>query len=304
MSALESSNVRFRAGSPDPHHAVLRGGTGGASPRSRSQRGVFALVPMAAAASAFFLSTGSTLPSAEANVAVSVVPEVPVDAALCPRDSAAAGRRAVYLIDLSKPLLGKRQSLPGDLLDRLANRLDKGDELAVFAVSEYALAPRIPLGQLCKPYAAADIARPTKTHVAPGESECGKLPVQMPHALREAATAFCEQRERLRQRVDDLAARHTARGDHARLVEAIEETVAEIPADAPAPTLHIFSDTFQEADWRSHAQVNGRRWVFARGTAEQEHAIAVAAKSPEPARLAATVEIVYSPRLDSTTRSH
>lgn len=295
MSALESSNVRFRAGSPDKHHAAPRGAPGGASPRSRSRR-VFVLVPLVAVAGAFFLATGSTLPSAEANVAINVVREVPVDAALCPRDPAKTGRRAVYLIDLSKPLRGKRQSLPGDLLDRLADRLDKGDELAVFAVSEYALAPRIPLGRLCKPYAAADIVRPTKTHVAPGESECGKLPVQMPRALRETAIAFCEQRERLRQRVNDLAAR-PARGDHARLVEAIDETVAEHPADAPATMLHIFSDTFQEADW-PHAQVDGRRWVFAPVSGEQEHAIA-AAMPPEPTGLAA-VEIFHLPGSDST----
>lgn len=264
--------------------------------------GVFALVPLVAVAGAFFLSTGSTLPPAEANVAVGGVQEGPLDADLCPRDSAAMGQRAVYLVDLSKPLGGKRQSLPGDFFERLADRLGKGDELTVFAVSEYALAPRISLGRLCKPFAAADVARATKTRLVAGESECGKLPAELPRALRETAGAFCEQRERLRRRVDDLAARQPAPATRAHLVEAIEETVAS-PAGAPAPTLHVFSDMFQEADWYSHSQVDWRRWEFAHFAAERESAIPFAGLPSDSNASPATVEIFYLPRPGSTGRS-
>ena len=268
-----------------------------------ARRGIFALVPVLAIAGAFFLSTASTLPPAEANAAISAPSAVPmaVDADFCPQDAAATRHRAAYLVDLRKPLGAERQSLPGDLLDRLADGLDKGDELAVFAVSEYALAPRVPLGRLCKPYAAADVAHDTKTRFAADESECGKLPVQMPEALRETAAAYCEQRDRLRQRVDDLAARESTPSTHAHLVEAIEETVAAFPANAPATTLHVFSDMFQETDWYSHAQTDWRRWEFADFAADREQAIA--SPAVEPATLATAVEIFYLRRRGSTGRN-
>ncbi len=271
------------------------------SPRP-ARRSIVALAPVLAIAGAFFLSTALTLPPAEANAAISA-PNVALamDAELCPRDAAAMRHRAAYLVDLRKPLGEERQSLPGDLFDRLAAGLDKGDELAVFAVSEYALAPRVPLGRLCKPYAAADVVGDTKTRLAAGESECGKLPAQMPHALRETATAFCDQRDRLRQRVDDLAARATTPSTHAHLVEAIEETVAAFPANAPATTLHVFSDMFQETDWYSHAQTDSRRWEFADFAADREQA---AAPLPaEPNTLATAVEIFYLRRRGSTGRT-
>ena len=268
--------------------------------RSRGRRGVFALVPVLAIAGAFFLSTGSALPTAEANVPKSAAP-VAMDAELCPQDAAAMRHRAAYLVDLRKPLDEERQSLPGDLLDRLADRLDKGDELTVYAVSEYALAPRVPLGRLCKPYAAADVARDTKTRRAAGESECGKLPVQLPQAVRETAMAFCAQRDRLRHRVDDLAARETTPATHAHLVEAIEETVSAFPANAPATTLHVFSDMFQEADWYSHAQTDWQRWEFAHFAAQREQAMT--ALPAEPTTLATAVEIFYLRRRGSTGRT-
>ena len=271
------------------------------SPRP-ARRGIVALVPVLAIAGAFFLSTASTLPPAQANAAISAPSAaLAMDAEFCPRDATAMRHRAAYLVDLHKPLGEERQSLPGDLFDRLADGLDKGDELAVFAVSEYALAPRVPLGRLCKPYAAADVARDTKTRLAAGESECGELLAQMPHALRETAAAFCEQRDRLRQRVDDLAARATTPSTHAHLVEAIEETVAAFPATAPATTLHVFSDMFQEADWYSHAQTDSRRWEFPDFAAEREQAIAPL--PAEPNTLATAVEIFYLRRRGSTGRT-
>ena len=266
---------------------------------AQTRPGVFALVPLVAVAGAFFLSTGSTLPPAEANIAVGGAQEAPLDADLCPQNSATMGQRAVYLVDLSKPLRGKRRSLPGDFFDRLADRLDKGDELTVFAVSEYALAPRIPLGRLCKPFAATDVARATKTRLVAGESECGKLPAELPRALRETAGAFCEQRELLRRRVDDLAARQPTPATRVHLVEAIEETVAASPAGA----LHVFSDMFQEADWYSHSQVDWRRWEFAHFAAERKRAMPFAALPAEPTAKPATVEIFYLPRPGSTSRS-
>lgn len=265
-----------------------------------ARRGLLALLVPAVVA-AFLFGTGSALPSTERDaVVVPGAESLAVDTDLCPEEAAAIRHRAVYLVDLGKPLHAARRALPGELLDRLANGLGKGDELTVFAVSEYALAPRIPLGRLCKPYAAADVARKTKARVAAGDSECGKLPAQLPRTLRDTANAFCEQRQRLRERVDDLAAQRPAPNPNAHLVEAIDETVDALAAHAPAATLHVFSDMFQESDWYSHTQVDWQQWEFAHFAAQREHAIALSA----PRATAATdVEVFYLPRPGSTERT-
>ena len=264
-----------------------------------ARRGLLALpVSVGAVVGAFFLSTGSTLPPATAPAAKA---RPAVDADLCPKEGPVR-RRAVYLVDLRKPLDAGLRARPGELLDRLAIRLGKDDELTVFAVSEHALAPRIPLGRLCRPYAAADVARATtKARVAADGLECGKLPVQLPRTTREAAKGFCGQRRQLRARVDDLAARGAAPATRAYLAEAIDETVAELALHASATTVHVFSDMFQEGDWYSHEQLDWRRWSFAHFAAERQHAIGLA--PPQPAAFAAAVEVFYLPRPGSTART-
>ena len=271
----------------------------------RLRRGLLALLSVLVIAVSFTLATGSTtLPPG--------LPDAPdgrgdggavtLDADLCPQKRAAIGHRAAFLVDLRKRLAPNGRSRPGELLEGLAAGLGKGDELTVFALSEYALAPRIPLGRLCKPFAPQAVARGTKALAAPSAAECGKLPVQLPRALRDVAGGFCERRARLRDRVDDLANRQTAGTGNAYLVEALEETVAGF-ADAKQRTLYVFSDMFQQGDWYSHSQVEWRRWEFAHFLAQRENSLL----APLPAKAAALavtpVEIFYLPRRGSTERS-
>lgn len=223
------------------------------------------------------------------------LPRPALDSDLCPTDEATVGRRVTLVVDLGKALGPEHQLLPGDMLDQIAGDLDKGDELRVFAVSEHVMAPRLALGRLCKPYAREELLiRETKARAS--ATRCRALPAQLPRDLRDAATAFCERRARLRERVDDLAQRQPTTARDVPLVEALEETAAEF-ANQPRQQLYIFSDMFQ----RTHqdAQADARQWnsdsPVARSRARSPSVQPMATAQPTT-----VVEIFYLPRPGST----
>ena len=73
-----------------------------------------------------------------------------------------AERRAVYVVDLRKPLPADHAQRPGELLERVSNDVDAGTEIAVYALSRYAEAPRTLLGRLCKPHDNSDLMLATR----------------------------------------------------------------------------------------------------------------------------------------------
>ena len=225
------------------------------------------------------------------------MPRLALDSDLCPTDEATIGRRVTLVVDLGKALAPEHQPLPGDTLDQLAGDLDKGDELRVFAVSEHVMAPRLALGRLCKPYAREELlTRETKARAS--ATQCRALPAQLPRDLRDAATAFCERRTRLRERVDDLAQRQPTTDRNVPLVEALEETAAEF-ANQPRRQLYIFSDMFQHAhqDAQADARQGDSDSSIARAHPPSVRAPAQPMATAQPATV---VEIFYLPRPGST----
>ena len=177
--------------------------------------------------------------------------------------SAASGlaHRAVYLIDLRKPLDPALEALPGELLDEVSRKLPADTELGVYAVSPYAEAPRTLLGRLCKPYANGTLDVGAAKDQRGAERDCDDLPAQIPASLRTGATAFCRQREALRGRIDALAEQVRARtATDAYLVEAVEATWRDLADPALPSSLYVFSDMLQHAAWYSHLDMQRDAW--------------------------------------------
>ena len=172
-----------------------------------------------------------------------------------------SAHRAVYLIDLRKPLDPGLEALPGELLGDVSRNLPADTELGVYAVSPYAEAPRTLLGRLCKPYENGTLDVETAKDQRGKERDCDDLPAQIPASLRAGATAFCKQREVLRGRIDALAEQvRTRTVTDAYLVEAVEATWRDL-ADPDVPTsLYVFSDMLQHAAWYSHLDVQWDTW--------------------------------------------
>lgn len=188
------------------------------------------------------------------------------DAQLCPLDASAIAKRSVYLVDLRKPL--DDAALPGRLLRRASRKLGVDDELEVFALTPFAEAPRMSLGRFCKPFADMDLAAPAAKHERGGASDCNDLPAQVPPALRTDAQRYCELRERITQRIDDLASRPIADvAGTAHLVDAFAATDASLHGDPASAaegrtTLYVFSDMVQHAGWYSHLDHAEGGWDF------------------------------------------
>lgn len=167
-----------------------------------------------------------------------------------------SAHRAVYLIDLRKPLDPDFEALPGDLLGDVSRNLPADTELGVYAVSPYAEAPRTLLGRLCKPYENGTLDVEAAKDQRGKERDCDDLPAQIPASLRTGATAFCKQREVLRGRIDALAEQvRTRTVTDAYLVEAVEETWRDLADPAVPTSLYVFSDMLQHAAWYSHLDV-------------------------------------------------
>ena len=153
--------------------------------------------------------------------------------------------RAAFLADLRKPLDPAHVALPGT-------------ELAVYALSPHAEAPRTLLGRLCKAVDLAGLASGSSKH---DEADDCDLPAQAPPAARARARDFCRQRDALARRVDALAVETLGRAaGSAHLVEALESTARDF--EGTPGTLYIFSDLMQHAAWFSHAETPSDGWDF------------------------------------------
>ena len=170
---------------------------------------------------------------------------------LCPSGAEEIVERAVFLLDLRKPLDAEHVSLPGQLLREVAMDLDANSELQVFALASTSTAPRVLLERSCKPYDDAELA------VGGTESgrDCANLPDALPEPVRERVSRFCAWRNALRSRLDELAVwQQNAPVENAYLVEAIEDTILEFSEFPGRHSLYVFSDMMQHATWHSQPE--------------------------------------------------
>ena len=177
--------------------------------------------------------------------------EIAMDQDLCPSRADDISQRAVFLLDLRKPLDVEYASLPGALLREVAMDLDVNAELQVFALAGTAAAPRIPLDHTCKPYDNAELA---VGGTAP-RRDCDDLRAALSPSIRDKASRFCAWRDALRSRLDELVIRQSdAPVANAYLVEAIEDTILEFAEFSGRRSLYIFSDMMQHATWYSQSE--------------------------------------------------
>ncbi len=175
-----------------------------------------------------------------------------LDSDLCPSREGDIPERAVFLLDLRKPLDVGQTSLPAALLREMTMELDANTELQVFAVTGTSAAPRRLLDHACKPYDNAELGVDGAA-VAP---DCNDIPSALPTSVRERASRFCEWRSRLRGRLEELAIQQRDQPvANAFLVEAIEDTVLDFAEFSGRRSLYIFSDMMQYATW--HSQTEG-----------------------------------------------
>lgn len=170
---------------------------------------------------------------------------------LCPSRADDIAERAVFLLDLRKPLGAEHVSLPGDLLRDITMDLDANAELRVFALAGTAAAPRIALDSTCKPYDNADL-----TVGSMGlRQDCDDLPTSLSASIRDKASRFCAWRDALRSRLEGLVVRQSDTPvANAYLVEAIEDTILEFAEFSGRRSLYIFSDMMQHATWYSQPE--------------------------------------------------
>ena len=177
--------------------------------------------------------------------------ELAVDQDLCPSGADDISGRAVFLLDLRKPLDFEHASLPGVLLREVAMDLDVNAELQVFALAGTAAAPRISLDHTCKPYDDAELAGGGTAQ----RRDCDDLSAALSPSIRDKASRFCAWRDALRSRLDGLVIRQSdAPVANAYLVEAIEDTILEFAEFSGRRSLYIFSDMMQHATWYSQPE--------------------------------------------------
>ena len=260
---------------------------------SGKQRLLFILIPpvliLALVAGLFLLSDRSE-----------VGPEL--DGDLCPVAAGGIAARALYLVDLQKPLDEGRRTLPGELLRSLTLELGAQTELRVFALTQDSAAPRRLLDRLCKPYGNADLAAEGAKDQGSAIRDCDNLPAQIPQHIRDGATKFCARRDALSERLDRLAERQSIEPvGNAYLIEALEETSLEFAELPPGPrSLHIFSDMMQHAHWYSHAELGWNGWSFS-GFLERRQAQDEFVGPRPPVIADAAVTLYYTPRQGVTS---
>lgn len=219
------------------------------------------------------------------------------DADLCPLDPAAVGMRAVLLLDLRKPM-DATPGLPADMLRRVARSVAADTELRVFAIADDPMAPRVPLGRVCKPYANDELAAPAAKDRS-GPRDCDDLPAQLPTRLRERAQLYCDRRAAIEQEIDALVTKPPPLPlANAYLVEAIDDTRLELAEAGGAVALHVLSDMLQHAPWYSHLEREPDNWG-AEAFAEARRGRAGILDEPPPAS-ALAVRVYYIPRSGTT----
>ena len=225
-----------------------------------------------------------------------------LDGDLCPVAAGGIAARALYLVDLQKPLDEGRRTLPGALLRSLTLELGAQTELRVFALTQDSAAPRRLLDRLCKPYGNADLAAEGAKDQGSAIRDCDNLPAQIPQHIRDGATKFCARRGALSERLDRLAERQSIEPvGNAYLIEALEETSLEFAELPPGPrSLHIFSDMMQHAHWYSHAELGWNGWSF-NGFQERRQAQDEFVGPRPPAIADAAVTLYYTPRQGVTS---
>lgn len=223
----------------------------------------------------------------------------PASADVCDGEDAAGGGHAVFLVDLQKPLAPAHAPLPGRLLREVTLGLAARTELTVYAIADYAEAPRMLLGRLCKPYDNGKLEVSTAKDQDAATRTCDDLPAQIPSSVRDSAKRFCQQRDALAGRIDALAAQaRNASVDNAYLVEALEDTARDLEQVVGSKSLYVFSDMMQHADWFSHLDTPWSDWDFERFAGVRD-ARALAGAAPPPSEdLHAT--IFYLARKDVT----
>ncbi len=170
---------------------------------------------------------------------------------LCPSLNEEIVERAVFLLDLRKPLDSEHVSLPGQLLREVTMDLDANSELQVFALASTSTAPRITLDRSCKPYDDAELA---VGGTARGR-DCADISDALPAPVRDRASRFCAWRDALQGRLDGLVVQQQgAPVENAYLVEAIEDTILEFSEFSGRHSLYIFSDMMQHATWHSQPE--------------------------------------------------
>ena len=218
---------------------------------------------------------------------------VVLDADLCPLDEAPTAR-AAFLVDLRKPLgtLGPR---PGELLREVSREINRGTELMVYTLAASGEAARQRVGRLCKPYAQADLQVEGAKDQRAGERDCDDPPAQLPADIRDNARQFCERRELLALRLNELAAPEaTEPVENAYLVEAFEDVKLEFAEFPGERLLYVFSDMMQHADWYSHLDLEWNDWrypTFVEALDERNWV-----RSPPEAQAGVRVEVFYAPR--------
>ena len=208
--------------------------------------------------------------------------------------------RAVFLVDLRKPVDSTYESLPGDLLGAVSKELPADTELSVFALSAYAEAPRTLIGRMCKPYENGDLVVEAAKDRNGSEGDCDDLPAQISGSLRTSAAHFCHQREAVRRRIDALAAQGRGRvATDAYLVEALDETSRDLATSSVPTSLYVFSDMIQHAEWYSHVDVQWDEWEFDDFAAARE-AETLSVEPPASADADLPVKVFYVARAGAT----
>ena len=210
--------------------------------------------------------------------------------------------RAVYLMDLRKPLSPAHRSLPGNLLRDVSHDIPANTELQVFALTRYAESPRMLIGRLCKPYDNADLKIATAKDQGNGNGsrDCDDVPAQVPVSLRDKANRFCAQRDGIQRRIDVLVQQQRdGRVANAYVAEAIEDTFRDFDDIPGSQSLYVFSDMLQHASWYSHLDLRWEDWTFEEFAAIREEQVTLMG---DPARVNADlrVQIFYVPRTGST----
>lgn len=204
-----------------------------------------------------------------------------LDADLCPLDADAIAGSAVLLLDLTKPL-GANARVPADVLRDVALGMGADTELRVFALGRNALAPRLPLGRLCKPYANTDLQAETVVDTS-AIRDCDDLPVGIARGVRERAELFCERRAQLQGRITGLAARdRDPVVANAYVIEAIEDTRLELAVAVRMHALYIFSDMMQHAEWYSHLNRPPDAWDHADLLRARQEGRGILSEQPPP----------------------
>ena len=222
-----------------------------------------------------------------------------LDDDLCALDRDESAGRAVFLLDLRKPLGEANLSLPSELLHDVSLRLGANTELRVFALAADPRVPRLPLDWVCKPYNNADLQIGTAKDQRNTSRDCDNLPAQLPASLREAADRFCGRRDALQNRVDALARNQPeVPVANSYLIEALEDTAMELSEGSGPRTIYVFSDMMQHAAWYSHLDLEWTDWNFADFTATR--AAQTGRKGMPPSFSNLVVQVYYLPRLDLT----